>query len=616
MREHNRHQRAAKPQGDSVKGISHKPEHLGVTPEAKLDASLGPLSPSAVSAPVGHLADARVKSAQRRALAGQIARLSGNRHIGQLVGLIARVPDAGPGPGDAGVAAGVKQPGEPVAKGEAKKEPMAASKEPIDLLREELGDVFVDEAACLGYIRQLGAYAATVRNSQWMMGRMAKAFNAQEMFTALMLLQTELKWSIYWLQRSGEAARANALHYSFLVSPAPLQQVLELMGWPEMMNVVRQNYKLDPLFMFPPLTASNVALAQVFANQPHYVDWVLEAGPAPRLLSFILAHNPLPLADALVNAARWDAFLAKMPKGMALTAPSKAQLYQLAKVLPDAKRQSKLFELRFDVETSGGKSIAWDSAGIMRAWQVLSLLPAADVEGNPKLQQFLRMGTGATSGLSDMTDWVQYWYNTANIKQVDTGEYTDPTDPMRGMKLFDTTIIHEIGHAVDGSGLRFSRDYPKTNPGGGWVWHTPESAVDGMIAASPWTIAVPKAPAPTTWGGQLSAWWRDLTEDTIQQKARQACIRAATSHKTVQAEANAIDKTGQLWALIKGQKVVQAIEPAFDNRDPWMNHGAQTKFGDRYYHEGYRGSWYSYLSDRYDAKLSKYQFRDPRDWFA
>mgnify|MGYP005852611763 FL=1 len=280
------------------------------------------------------------------------------------------------------------------------------------------------------------------------------------------------------------------------------------------------------------------------------------------------------------------------------------------------KRQTKLFELRFDVETSKGKSIAWDSAGIMRAWQVLSLLPAADVEGNPKLQQFLRMGTGATSGLSDMTDWVQYWYDTANIKQVDTGQYTDPTDPMRGMKLFDTTIIHEVGHAVDGSGLRFSKDYPKTSSGGGWVWHTPESAVDGMIAASPWTIVVPKSPAPTTWGGKLREWWRDLTEDSVQQKARQACIRAATSHKSVHAEADAMDKTGQLWALIKGQKVVQAIEPAFDNRDPWMNHGAQTKFGDRYYHEGYRGSWYSYLSDRYDAKLSKYQFRDPRDWFA
>jgi hypothetical protein len=98
--------------------------------------------------------------------------------------------------------------------------------------------------------------------------------------------------------------------------------------------------------------------------------------------------------------------------------------------------------------------------------------------------------------------------------------------------------------------------------------------------------------------------------------ARQAATNAATNHRTVQDEANALDATGKLWKLMRNEPVTRAIEPACSDKSPWMRHGRQTQFGDRYFHEGYPGFWYSYLSDRYDAKLSKYQFRDPRDWFA
>jgi hypothetical protein len=178
---------------------------------------------------------------------------------------------------------------------------------------------------------------------------------------------------------------------------------------------------------------------------------------------------------------------------------------------------------------------------------------------------------------------------------------------------------------VDGPTCRFSKSYCKTTPGGGWKWLTAQSAVDAMIAASPWSISLPKAwtagavPAKgkaKTWEHWLAAGATALMYAGVALNARQACINAATKHTKVRDEANTIDPKGNLWKMIRNQRVVRAIEPALASSDPWYNHAKQTKFGNRYYHEGYPGAWHSYLSDRYDARLSQYQFRDPRDWFA
>jgi hypothetical protein len=228
---------------------------------------------------------------------------------------------------------------------------------------------------------------------------------------------------------------------------------------------------------------------------------------------------------------------------------------------------------------------------------MLNMLPPSDVEGNPNIEYLYRAGTGDTAGEADLSTYVKYWYDASKLGQKDIGVYTDPKDPMSKMNIFDGTIIHEVGHAVDGPSTKYSKAYCPTTPGGGWVWHTATSAVDAMITASPW---------PTT-----KAW-----TTTVKKNARQAAINAATAHGSVRAAANAIDAKGNLWKMIRNQPVVKAVGPACYKQSPWMNHGTQTRFGKRYYHEGYAGRWYSYLSDRYDAKLSKYQFRDPRDWFA
>lgn len=468
---------------------------------------------------------------------------------------------------------------------------------PEEQLRDELDDVFVDEDACLGYISQLGPAVASVRTDRWMMGRMAAAFNAREMMEAVQRLAMELKWAVYWLEQAGEADNIGNKGYDTLISATTAQQIAELIGWQDVLNVVKANYAGNPLTMFPPLVANNAMLAHVFGTYGYYVDWILEYAGARQFLQFLVNHDPSQMIGALDKSGKWTPFLDKLPKGMGLMPADKTALFTLFNSTKDINRQVKLFEIRFNVKATKAGGTAWESKGLKRTWEMLNILPAADVEGNPNLDYLYRAGSGDTSGESDMSSYVAYWYDVARLGEIDTGTYTDPGDPMHKMKIFDGTIIHEIGHTVDGPEQKYSKTYCKTEPGGGWEWHTATTAVDAMIAASPW---------PST-----KAW-----TNAVKGKARQACINAATNHSIVEDEANAIDPKGNLWNMIQGQRVAQAIEPAMVDEDPWMYHGAQKKFGTRYYHEGYEDEWYSYLSDRYDAKLSKYQFRDPSDWFA
>lgn len=591
MGEQHRQQKAKEGKTSESKGRKGKPGSLtDSTPAPDADALASLLPQGAAITPAGHLSDARVKSAQRQALAGQIGRLYGNRHLQQLVVTAARQPLQ--------------------TKGEAKTS--------LELLREALNKAPVDPAACLNYISLLGADAAAAAKDQALMARMAAAFNAKQMLDAVQRLGLELKWAIHWLNRAGAAGGIGTKGYDALFAGATAQHVADLIGWAGMLNVVKANYAGNPLTMFPSLIADDKMLAQVMGTHKHFVDWVLDAAGAPQLLQFMLRHSPRTMIAALVSGARWATFLSKLPKGMGLTPTDKAALRQLALSSSDVARQMDLFDIRFDVLTRGTGGIAWETKGLMRAWQIVELLPAADVEGNPNLTHFLRAGKGFTQGESDMSTYVKYWYDVANLKERDIGTYTDPKDPMYRMNVFDGTIIHEIGHAVDGTAQKYSKAYPKTEPGGGWKWYTPEGAVDAMLAAAPTKLPpswieemLPKGPEDI-----VRVVKKTVDVAVVLTNIRKAYVEAAKSNSRVRDEANAIDPKGGLWKLMRSQTVAKALEPAYVDQNPWMNHGKQVKFGDRYFHEGYPGEWYSYLSDRYDAKLSKYQFRDPSDWFA
>ncbi len=561
------------------------------SPEPAEPAGLGEAyagQADAASTQAALLDDGRLPAMQRRALASQIGRAQGNR---RLQGIIAAAQQSGPPWGT--LAGPVVQAQVPPP---APKAP-AGPKTTLDELRDKLNATPVDKAASLALISQLGPDAALARKDDALLAKMAGAFDGKQMMEVVQRLGLDLRFSVYWINRAGKIPEIGNKGLDLLISGASALDVAQLIGWPAMMNVVKANYAgVNPLTVFPTLVGDDTQLAHVFATYGHYVDWILDGAGPQLFLRFLVAHSPKKMIDALVTGNRWAPFLAKLPKGVALMPADKSALYDLAYSTSDFARQEELFDVRFDLQTAKAGYIDWETKGLQRAWQILNILPVPDVEGNPKMKFFLRAAAGETAGESDMSTYVAYWYRANKMKQKDIGAYTNPKDAMYGMNIFDGTIIHEIGHAVDGA-RKLSDAYCKTADGGGWVKQTPATAVDGMVAASPW---------PTT-----KAWTAALKG-----QARQACINAVTNSTSVAAEAHALDPKGGLWKTIRSQRVVRAIPPAQEARAPWMHHEQQFKFADRYYHEGYRGEWHSYLSARYDAKISKYQFRDPTDWFA
>ena len=285
-----------------------------------------------------------------------------------------------------------------------------APQTPLQQLREELDDVFVDEAACLGYIRQLGPAVPTVRNDKTMMSQMAGAFDEDEILQAVQLLSMELKWAVYWINQSGEEDAIGSKGYDTLISGSTAQAIAELIGWSEMMDVVKTNHKGNPLTMFPPLNANNAMLAHVLGSYGSYVDWILDAAGGQQLLRFLVSHDPGQMIAALDKSARWDPFLGKLPKGMGLMPVDKTALLTLFDASKNINQQVGLFEVRFGVQATGPKGIAWEPKGLRRAWEMLTVLPPADVEGNPNLDIIYRAGTGDTAGESDLSTYVKYWY--------------------------------------------------------------------------------------------------------------------------------------------------------------------------------------------------------------
>lgn len=489
------------------------------------------------------------------------------------------------------------------------------AKTALEQLREELGKAKINEATSLGFINQLGADAPTLANDKVSLGKIAGNFSAAGLLRTLQVLDIDLKWMVYWLNTGGKIADIGNKGLDSIIAPASKGEIYELFGWQGMVDVIKNTFTPNPLTVFPLLAADDAMMQSVLGTYGYYADWILEYSGASGLMQFMLNRGASKFANALDKSGRWNIFLGKFTKGPAMLPADKQGLFTLFDALSEIDKKVQIFEVRFNVAATAAGGIAWEPKGLRRAWQMLNILPASDVEGNPDLQYIYRAGKGETAGESDMADYVKYWYDVARLGEVDYRSYTDPGDPLHKQKIFDGTIIHEIGHAVDGSAEKYSSTYCKTEPGGGWKWETPATMVDAMLAVSPWDASTWKISEHKEMG-KFAPIFQFIDLGTIMINARQAVINAATNHKSVRLEANAIDPKGQLWRNIQRQKIVKALPPAFESAAPWMAHGRQTKFGDRYYHEGYANWWYSYLSNRYDAKFSKYQFRDPSDWFA
>ncbi len=487
---------------------------------------------------------------------------------------------------------------------------------PLEQLRDELDDVFVDEAACLQNLASLNARERyLVRADATLMGQMAGAFSAQEMISALRTLAfPDPKWAIHWLDESGEAGSASRQDYESLIFPATAQKIAELVGWRAVFDVVKDNSGIDSLAI-PPLVASDATMANIIQTHPYFVDWALEMPGAQMLLRYVANHTPATMAPAIKSANRLSNLVDALPVGSSLAPDDQQAMLTVCRNLPDIADKILLFQRRFNIQVGSENGAVFDTLGLEQIWILLERLPPRLLADNAWLENLNRTGTAGTSNGVTGGNRVGVGYDQSNLGALDVGVFTDAGDVMANTNIFDAVVIHEMGHAADRQHGFSSASGPLATRDDLGAWqHYPngsqadcETLLDAMLA-----------------GNGLGS--LHLTADQTA-KAREGFI-ATLSAKSADAEAQFQAKAaaaGETWAAgnswfdtwdkVKNHTIVNVLANGHLSRRAWNT--PPPAMGDRTFHQAYSHRWASYLTAfRAGQKLSRYQFRDRGEFFA
>ena len=492
---------------------------------------------------------------------------------------------------------------------------------PLEQLRDELDDTFVDEEACLGNIAALAAAERyLVRSDNTLMTQMAGAFNAEELVTALRHLAfPEPKDAVHWLDQAGVAGSVERAQYEQLIFGASAQAVANLIGWRAAFDLVKEHAGIDPLGM-PPLVTNDPMFAHVVSTYGYYGDWVLETPGAQMLVRYIAQHSPALTTPALDAGGKLESTVAALPVGTALAPVDKQALFEMHKHLPDMPDKILLFERRFNVTvgTEGGAS-AFEDTGFQRIWELLDTLPESTVAGNDWLDAVHRRTNPSAptpqgvAGTRGGTNRLAVGYDPAQINTTDTGEFTDAGDVMRGGVIFDDVVVHELGHALDnvhnysGDGgplatradLGAWRQYRNTSDAEAQVLLDDMKGLASLTGLTPAQTANAEA-------ALLSA-IRQQDADPLTAFQRQG---------TAAGEAwSAGNSWFDLWSAVSGHALITALRDGHLGNTAWNNPPAA--LGGRVFHQAYSNRWASYLAAvRGGQKLSRYQFRTRGEFFA
>jgi hypothetical protein len=253
-------------------------------------------------------------------------------------------------------------------------------------------------------------------------------------------------------------------------------------------------------------------------------------------------------------------------------------------------------ETRFNV-TVGGTTIPrqnpveWDPSLMRQAYLILEELPEAHVARNKELLRLGQFREVAASG------------------GIMTGGLYSPQEVALNIEISDvrTTLIHEVGHAVDEEMGWSSGPEPAKPTRGGWKTYYRGTAgyrncAQEMVDDS---------------GGAIK------TALTLVQ--RQGVINEmATSmiNRSVRDLESNIRKLAWFGGLAAARQRTVLADRTFDAlriglRTPWFNaRNGGEHLGDHVYQESYENRWVRYRHEARSRKVSLYQFRDPGEWFA
>lgn len=354
----------------------------------------------------------------------------------------------------------------------------------------------------------------------------------------------------------------------------------------------------DPMDLLPGLSMSPETLRAALTATPALTEWILDVGGEAReaqIMEALVAAEDAALTRArLVAAGLWTKHLNTFPKGPATDAATQRLLYNyvLASGESDLSEWSKLFERRFGVSLTDGGA-AWDKTSVLRLWQICDLTPASHIEATVKV---IREGDqGDASGWAGGGEIGMSW-GTDLLGSTEIGAYSDDTDPMRGLNIFDACVRHEIGHNVGESN-------GWDQPGGfvytqfGWDKHEDLRALLDVF--------IKKYPLPLT---NVRSRGKDALRGQILDALGEA---GSTSRAAYRAAVEGVQRG--LWAQIEGEPLISYLVQrsqggAWDTMD---------NLDGRSYHVAY--DWFGFCSapvSLYPKKVSTYAMRSPMEWFA
>jgi hypothetical protein len=293
-------------------------------PEARPASVVAPVPPAALRR--GGSADATLA----RSLAGTI----GNAAFGRM---LLRAP---PTAADTATVA-TSAPGGPLAK-----------------LRDELDDTFVDEAACIAYLGQLGPGERTlVSRDATLRRQMIDAFDVDEMRRAVELLPLPVKLQLDWMRKAGSLSKLDAAVFERLLAAAPAADIGELIGWDDLVGSLKAAWKGDPLGITA--VRADPAAATGWLATATFATWARERAGAARLAQFVAA-DAAPRIAALKTSGTWPAFLDAL-RGDQGTGPARDSLHALFSAATDANDRRALYEIRFATRAAG--AVDWIAGG-------------------------------------------------------------------------------------------------------------------------------------------------------------------------------------------------------------------------------------------------------------
>jgi hypothetical protein len=355
----------------------------------------------------------------------------------------------------------------------------------------------------------------------------------------------------------------------------------------------------------------------VVQDQGQFLDWVIgTSGEASALLWMVSTRSPATFFSALVASARRRRFVEALPLGSAMPPADRTALRLLFLSGTNVPAKVSMLNRRYNLERTGEDTAlagagTFESATLDRIWDVLARLPEQDVADNAWLQELTRRTNPSAPTPQGVTGdrRVAVGYDPTRLGATETGAFTDPGDLMRGTNLFDTNLVHEMAHASD-------QQYGWTRDGGpfdvrpelgAWRDHRLDyrAIIDRLATDTALATTFPIA--------------RDLADvkTALVDAMTNLAVSAETGFRNQAGASYGVgaDRWRPLWLRVRGHAIVAAVQDGQAARAPWNNPPAAV--AGRIYHDTDYNYWASYnAATRAGGKLSRYQFRDKRDFFA